>query len=94
MTAVEEALYQTKNRARQDPLNFPIRLTNKLGHLNSLMRGDYPPTKQAIQVKEELTKEIDDWLAKYYEVRDQKVPQFNKLIRELEVDVLTVPKSE
>ncbi len=94
MTAVEEALYQTKNRARQDPLNFPIRLTNKLGHLNSLMRGDYPPTTQAIQVKEELTKEIDNWLSKYYEVRDQKLPQFNKLIRELEVDVLTVPKSE
>lgn len=94
MTAVEEALYQTKNRANQDPLNFPIRLTNKLGHLNSLMGGDYPPTQQAIQVKDELTKEIDDWLAKYYEVRDEKVPQFNKLIRELEVDVLMVPKSE
>jgi len=33
---IEKALYQTKNRSGQDPLNFPIRLTNKLGHLNSL----------------------------------------------------------
>ncbi|NNL79924.1 MAG: glycosyl hydrolase, partial [Flavobacteriaceae bacterium] len=34
---IEKALYQTKNRSRQDPLNFPIRLTNKLGHLNALV---------------------------------------------------------
>ena len=28
MTAVEEALYQTKNRSSQDPLNFPVRLND------------------------------------------------------------------
>ena len=33
MTTVEEALYQTKNRSGQDPLNFPIRLNNKLAAL-------------------------------------------------------------
>ncbi len=33
----------------QDPLNFPIRLTNKLGHLNSLVSmGDFAPTDQDI----------------------------------------------
>ncbi|MEM7108639.1 MAG: glycosyl hydrolase, partial [Bacteroidota bacterium] len=48
MKVIEEALYQTKNQSGQDPLNFPIRLNNKLGHLNSLMAmGDYKPTKQA-----------------------------------------------
>jgi len=30
ITAIEEALYQTKNESRQDPLNYPIRLNNKL----------------------------------------------------------------
>jgi len=30
LTAVEEALHQTKNRASEDPLNFPIKLNNKL----------------------------------------------------------------
>jgi hypothetical protein len=29
---VEKNLYQTKNKSGQDPLNFPIRLTNKLAH--------------------------------------------------------------
>ena len=33
MTAVEEALYQTKNQSNQDPLNYPIRLNNKLAAL-------------------------------------------------------------
>lgn len=33
MTKVEEALYQTKNQSSQDPLNFPIRLNNKLSAL-------------------------------------------------------------
>lgn len=94
MTAVEEALYQTKNRANQDPLNFPIKLTNKLAHLNSLTSGDYPPTAQAIEVKEELTRQIDDWLAKYYDVRDQMVPRFNELVRTLEIDVLAVPSKK
>ena len=29
LSKVEKALYQTQNRSGQDPLNFPIRLTNK-----------------------------------------------------------------
>ena len=41
-------------------LNFPIRLNNKLAHLNSLTRvGNYAPTQQAIDFKNEITKEID-----------------------------------
>ena len=30
---MEEALYQTKNRANEDPLNYPIKLNNKLAHV-------------------------------------------------------------
>ena len=30
LTAVEEELYQTRNRSNQDPLNYPIKLNNKL----------------------------------------------------------------
>ena len=54
---IETSLYQTKNKSNQDPLNFPIKLTNKLGHLNSLVgMGDFGPTEQDIAVKNELTK--------------------------------------
>ena len=48
MTAIEEALYQTKNKSRQDPLNFPIRLNDKLAGLAGISEwGDWRPTDQA-----------------------------------------------
>ncbi|MFP5247113.1 MAG: WD40/YVTN/BNR-like repeat-containing protein, partial [Thermoanaerobaculia bacterium] len=44
MTAIEEALYQTKNRSPQDPLNFPIRLNDKLANVaSSVAYGDSAP---------------------------------------------------
>ena len=46
MTAVEEALYQTKNRSLQDPLNFPMRLNDKLNAVAALgSLGDYRPDR-------------------------------------------------
>ncbi len=90
MTEVEEALYQTKNRARQDPLNFPIRLTNKLGHLTSLTSGNYPPTDQAIELKNELFAEVDDWLVKFEDVKKKEVPLFNELVRKMALDVILI----
>src|SRR6185436_19529031 len=55
MTAVEEALYQTKNKSRQDPLNYPIRLNDKLNALaTSAGSGDYRPTDQQVAVKARL----------------------------------------
>lgn len=92
--AVEEALYQTQNRARQDPLNFPIRLTNKLAHLTSLTFGDYPPTDQAVAVKTELVKRIDTALAKFYKVKDKTLPQFNELVKTLAIDAVILPQRE
>jgi hypothetical protein len=95
MKEVEEALYQTKNRSRQDPLNFPIRLTNKLGHLNSLSgRGDYPPTDQAIQVRDELSKVIDGHLKKFQEVKDKDLPEFNRLVKHFEIDAIILEKAK
>jgi len=88
MEKVEKALYQTKNRSGQDPLNFPVRLNNKLGHLNSLIqRGDYPPTDGMIQVREELTKRIDEQLLEFEAIKNTDLPAFNKLVKEKAVDM-------
>ena len=63
MTEVEEALYQTKNQSNQDPLNFPIRLNNRLASLRrSVETGDAKPTDGAYAVFEELTGELDGHL--------------------------------
>jgi len=84
-------MYQTKNRARQDPLNFPIKLTNKLAHLTSLMGNtDYAPTSQMVAVKEEMNAAIDVELAKYRRVLEVDVPKFNEMVREIGVGVIRV----
>jgi len=75
---IEKALYQTKNRSGQDPLNFPIRLTNKLGHLNSLVSmGDFPPTEQDVAVKNELTKQIEEQLTAFDNLINNEIKEFN-----------------
>jgi len=92
---VEKALYQTKNRSRQDPLNFPIKLTNKLGHLNSLVSiGDFPPTEQDIAVKNELTAKINKELKIFNEVISSELKEFNKGFNELNLNYLFIEEGK
>lgn len=94
LTDIEEELYQTKNRSSQDPLNFPIRLNNKLSALGSLVGiGDYKPTDQAYEVKKELTDEIDIQLAKFKEVLDTDIPAFNKLVGQSSIPAVIIMKN-
>ncbi len=91
MTTVEESLYQTKNRSGQDPLNFPIKLTNKLAHLNSLTQmgnNDFPPTDAAVAVKDELISMIDKELEVWNEVKTDMLPKINEMIRDKKLDVI------
>jgi hypothetical protein len=95
LTAIEETLYQTQNKSGQDPLNFPIRLTNKLAHLNSLAGiGTFRPTASAYEVKNELTEQIDAELEKYRRIVAEEVPAYNQMILERKVDVIRAPISE
>jgi photosystem II stability/assembly factor-like uncharacterized protein len=96
MTEVEEALYQTKNRSRQDPLNFPIRLTDKLNGvaLSAAYGGDYRPTDQQVQVRNELTAAIDAELAKLRALWEGDLARFNELAREKGVATVIVPPAK
>lgn len=88
---VEKNLYQTKNKSGQDPLNFPIRLTNKLAHLNSLMNmgiNDFPPTSSMYQVRDELTALIDNELNRWYNVKKSMLPELNNMIKKKAFDVI------
>ena len=88
---VEKALYQTKNRSNQDPLNFPIRLTNKLGHLNSLVAmDDFPPTEQDIAVKNELTGKINAQLEIFDTLISDEIQEFNAAFNTLKLNYLFV----
>ena len=89
LSNIEKALYQTQNRSNQDPLNFPIRLTNKLGHINNLvMRNDFPPTAQDIAVRDELTQAINAQLDTYTSLMKNDVTAFNEAFKALALDYL------
>jgi len=91
LSTVEKALYQTKNRSGQDPLNFPIRLNNKLGHLNSLVAiDDFPPTEQDIAVKNELTAQIEEQLKAFDQVISKELKEFNNTFNELKLNYLFI----
>ncbi len=91
MTEVEEALYQTKNRSRQDPLNYPIRLNNKLAHLGSLVNvGQYAPTEQAYAFYREVTKAIDEQLAIWYELTRDDIPALNREVKTRQIDIISI----
>jgi photosystem II stability/assembly factor-like uncharacterized protein len=89
ITKIEEALYQTKSKSGQDPLNFPIRLNNKLAHLNSLTRiGNYAPTQQAIDFKNDIVKDIDLELKNLYSLFDTGIKELNQKVKESNINLI------
>jgi len=89
LTDVEEALYQTKNQSSQDPLNFPIRLNNKLAALMGVVaRSETPPNDQSIEVYNELSGQIDAQLQKLSQIMKTDVPAFNQLVKEQNIPAI------
>jgi photosystem II stability/assembly factor-like uncharacterized protein len=67
LSAVEEDLYQVRNRSNQDPLNFPIKLDNQIAALMRVIEtGDARPTDQSYVVFKELSDRLDA-IRKIYE---------------------------
>lgn len=59
LNKIEENIYQVKNQSSQDPLNFPIKLNNRLASLErSIETGEGKPTDGAYKVYAELTAEL------------------------------------
>ncbi len=70
VSAVEEDIYQVRNQSGQDPLNFPIKVNNRLANLMSMAeRGDGAPINSMPEIFGILTTELKgytDQLAKVY----------------------------
>ena len=63
LRAIEEELYQVRNRSGQDPLNFPIKLNNRIAALGrSVQTGQARPTDAAYRVYEQLSRELAEVL--------------------------------
>ena len=95
MTEVEEKLYQTKNRSGQDPLNYPIRLNDKLSGVAGVAgNGNFRPTDQAGEVKKDLTGKIDTEISKLKTIFENDLPKLNQLIKGQNIDPLILKKEE
>jgi hypothetical protein len=91
LAGAEESLYQTKNQSSQDPLNYPIRLNNKLAALaGAVSSADTAPTDQSYAVYDELVAQIDAQLAKLGQIMKTDVPAFNQLVRDQNIPAVTV----
>lgn len=79
LTVIENDLYQTKNQSGQDPLNFPIKLNNRLSSLRrSVETGDAKPTNGAYKVFDELSKELDGHMNKLNTLLNGDLPSLNQ----------------
>jgi hypothetical protein len=54
--------------------------------------GYYRPTEQAVAFKKEITDQIDAQLNIFKRVKTQDIPALNKLVKEKNVDAITLPK--
>ncbi len=78
MKLIEEDLYQVQNQSPQDPLNFPIKLNNRLASLQrSVENGQAKPTDAAYVVFEELSKELAGHLTKLDQIINGDLKSLN-----------------
>ncbi len=81
LSTIEEEIYQVKNRANEDPLNFPIKLNNQIAALaRTIETGDNPPTDQDYEIYRILTGRLDAVQAKFNEALKNDLGRFNGLL--------------
>ncbi len=77
LETIESSIYQVKNQSGQDPLNFPIRVNNRLAYLRkSVESGDGLPTKGSREVFKLLKNE----LLGYTNSLDKLKKEFNRYL--------------
>ena len=95
MTAVEEALHQTKAKSGQDVLNYPIKLDDKLSSIyNAASAGQSGLSQQSKDAYAELVPLIDEQLNKLKKIMSEDVGQLNQLIHEKTLPVIGVKKEK
>lgn len=95
LTAIEENIYQTKLKAGEDALNFPIRLNNKIASVGGgVDMTDVAPTSQAQAVFDQLSGKLQVEIDHLHEIDTKGIPEFNKLVRDRNIPAVNPePKS-
>ena len=81
-SAVEADIYQVRNRSNQDPLNFPIKVNNRLANLLSMSeRGDGRPGSGMYAVFEIMVERLERHLERLQAVWDEELAEVNEVLR-------------
>ncbi len=89
MKVIENNIHMTKNQSYQDPLNFGIRINNRIAFLMAdQQRGDYPPTDQAIEFRDEVFKELDKEVSDLDRLLNDKIPALSQKLSELGIKMM------
>jgi photosystem II stability/assembly factor-like uncharacterized protein len=82
LTTVETTLYQVKNQSSEDPLNYPIKLNNKVAAVQGVVEsGDSAPTSQSIEVFTALAGQVDQQLTALDTAVKVDLPQVNQMLQ-------------
>jgi hypothetical protein len=86
---VEANVYQVRNRSGQDPLNFPIKVNNRLANLLSMVeRGDGAPNDGMRDVFRIMVDELDGYSTRLNEIWQTDLAAVNDELRRLGLDPL------
>jgi photosystem II stability/assembly factor-like uncharacterized protein len=95
LTTVEQELYQTQNQSGQDPLNFPIKLNNRLAALLGVVQeNDAGPTKQSNVVYEGLASDANAQIRAADKLLTDDVGSFNKLVKDSNIPAVSLPRKQ
>jgi len=95
LAAVEEQIYQVKNRSSQDPLNFPIKLNNKLAALMGVVESAAaPPTAQSYEVFDYLSGKLQEQLDRLDAVVSTDLTRLNEMLTAKGMEHVEVEKPE
>ncbi len=87
LSAIEGEIYQVKLQSSQDPLNFPIKLNNKIAALQGVVESaDVRPTEQAYSVFRTLSNALDAQLGKLDAAVKAKMPPVNQQLQRQKLD--------
>jgi len=87
LTTVETTLYQVKNQSSEDPLNYPIKLNNKVSAVQGVVEtGDSAPTSQSVEVFNMLAGQVDLQLTALDTAVNVDLPQVNQMLQRQKVE--------
>jgi photosystem II stability/assembly factor-like uncharacterized protein len=90
LSAVEEEIYQVRNQSGQDPLNFPIKINNRLASLYSVVtQGDGKPIGNATPIFRDLTNELKVQTDRLKETLVGNLAAVNAQLRRLGLDPIS-----